>query len=122
MSNKKITLEYNGVHKDLKIPGDYKYQELHYDERDSEKFVYLNLPENKKKVISKALVSDLIHYQNIYTEANEYIDEVLFTSEEINMEYLNNKTGFLKENISEQDVIMIFELEKYFYKFLKIIP
>ena len=60
--------------------------------------------------------------QNIYTEASEYIDEVLFTSEEINMKYLNNKTRFLNENISEQDVIMIFEIEKYFYKFLKIIP
>ena len=121
MSNREITLEYNGISRVLQIPLNHTYRECYYDEDESAKFVHLNLPENKKELISELLISCLLHFQNIYTEANEFIDEVLFTCNEINMEFLNNRTGFLKE-ISKEDVIMIFGIEKYYYKYLGIIP
>ncbi len=121
MSNQEITLEFNGISRALKIPLNHTFNGLHYNEIESAKFVYLNLPEHKKQFISESLVYSLIHYQNIYTEANDFIDEVLFTSDEINMDFLDSRTNFLKE-ISKEDVLIIFEIEKYYYKFLGIIP
>ena len=113
-------IEIDGSIVSVKVTDEILIEDFKYDERSSIKFVNLNLSDTLKEKISTKLVSDLIHYNNVFDEENEYLDQSVIDDEKYN--YLINQLDSELKGVSKKDVESVLKIEELYYRLLKIIP
>jgi hypothetical protein len=105
----------------VKIPKDEIYKDAQYDVVQASKTIYLNLTEDMREKISYDELETLIDFQGNYIQDQQQINPNFTEMDAANIKFLENKLKSINVNLSQDEILEIFDTELIYMKLINII-
>lgn len=100
----------------VKIPTSVNIKPTVYHELDAPKVIYYNLPDSLREKYQYMDIENIIHYHYNYLDVMAHS---IMADDEPNFEYLAKKLEPVE--LSVEDMRVIFDVERYYLKLIKVI-